>query len=335
MRQLLTAFLLLALAVLTACASSTSPEPTVDEAAPETAAVATEGEPAAEADPAAMEARKDKIQANLKQKFPQLQQATLVMGEIKASKYGALDEGSFTMNGRPQKFLVSSDDTELYMISDPIDVSMSSGELEVAQAKQEAEEAAAAAERQVDLAALAENVPFKGNADAPVTIIEFSDFQCPYCSRAANTVEQILKKYPNDVKFVFQHFPLNFHPWAKPAAIATECAAAQNADAFWKLHDSYFKDQKALNPGNVMAKSKEYLAGSEVDMAKWSECAENKESDGYKAASAAVDAAMEAGKKHGVSGTPGFFVNGHFLNGAQPLSAFEPLIEAAKNAADG
>ncbi len=290
---------------------------------------------AVSAQESADDARKDKIMANLKHKFPQLQQATLVMGEIKASKYGSLDQGSFTMKGRPQKFLVASDDTELYMVSDPIDVSMGAEELEMAQAKRQAEEATAAAERQVELAALAEDVPFKGNADAPVTIIEFSDFQCPYCSRAANTVEQILKKYPNDVKFVFQHFPLNFHPWAKPAAIASECAAAQNGDAFWNLHDNYFKDQKALNPGNVLAKSKEYLAGAEIDMEKWSTCAENKESAEHKAASAAVDAAMATGQKHGVSGTPGFFVNGHFLNGAQPISAFEPLIEAAKKSADG
>ncbi len=136
------------------------------------------------------------------------------------------------------------------------------------------------------------------------------------------------------MKFVFKHFPLNFHPWAKPAAIASECAAVQNDDAFWNLHDSFFKDQKALNPGNVMAKSKEYLAGSGLDMEQWTNCAENKESDEYKAASAAVDAHMATGQKHGVTGTPGFFVNGTFLNGAQPLAAFEPLIEAAKKNAD-
>ena len=75
------------------------------------------------------QARKDKIMANLKHKFPQLEKATIVMGEITASAYGNLDEGSFTMNGRPQKFLVSSDDTALYMISEPIDVSMGTQEL--------------------------------------------------------------------------------------------------------------------------------------------------------------------------------------------------------------
>ena len=281
------------------------------------------------------DARKDKILANLKHKFPQLAKATIVMGDITTGVYGTLDEGSFTMNGRAQKFLVSNDDKVLFMVSDPIDVSMSADELQVEAAKREAEEAAKAAERNVELASLAEGVPFKGNADAPVTIIEFSDFQCPYCSRAANTVAQILEKYPNDVKFVFQHFPLNFHPWAKPAAIATECAANQSHDAYWTLHDKYFENQKAINPGNVIEKSKEYLADHDLDMDKWSDCAENKESDEYKAASAAVDAAMATGQKHGVSGTPGFFVNGHFLNGAQPLAAFEPLIEKAKASAGG
>ncbi len=281
------------------------------------------------------DARKNKIAANLKHKFPQLQKANMVMGDIKKSAYGSLDEGSFTMNSgrgqQTQRFLVSSDNTALFMVSEPIDVSKSAEEIQVAAAKQEAEEAAEAAGRNAELALLVKDQPFKGRADAPVTIIEYSDFQCPYCSKAANTVSEILAKYPNDVKFVFQHFPLGFHPWAKPAAIAAECAAAQDAGAFWSLHDSYFKNQKALNPGNVMAKSKEYLAGTKVDTEKWSNCAENQESAEYKAASAAVDAAMATGQKHGVSGTPGFFVNGRFLNGAQPLAAFEPLIAAAKN----
>ncbi len=283
-------------------------------------------------------ARKAKIRANLLHNYPQLQNANPVMGEIKPSPYGSLDEGSFTMTSQKgsqtQKFLVSSDNTALYMISEPIDVSKSAEELQAATAKKEAEEAAEAAARNVELAAMVKDQPFKGNADAPVTIIEYSDFQCPYCSRAADTVAQILAKYPDDVKFVFQHFPLGFHPWAKPAAIAAECAAAQDAGAFWSLHDSFFKNQKALNPGNVMAKSKEFLAGTEVDTEKWSDCAENKESTEYKAASAAVDAAMATGQKHGVTGTPGFFVNGRFLNGAQPLAAFEPLIAAAKNAGE-
>ncbi len=81
----------------------------------------------------------------------------------------------------------------------------------------------------------------------------------------------------------------------------------------------------------MIEKSKEYLAGSGVDMTAWSKCAEDQESEEYKAAAATVDADMALGQKLGVSGTPGFFVNGQFLNGAQPPAAFEPLIAAAKN----
>ena len=281
--------------------------------------------------PAAMadDARKAKILANLKLEFPQLDEANVVMGEISASPLGDLDQGSFTVNGRSnQQFLVTKDDKSLYLIAgNPIDVSRSEDEINAAVAARKAEEAKAAAQREAELAASIEGLPVRGNKDGKITIIEFSDFQCPYCTRGATTVKQILEKYPNDVKFVFKHFPLGFHPWAKPAAIAANCAANQNEDAFWTLHDKYFEDQKALNPGNVLAKSKEYLADAGLDMDKWSNCAENQESEEYKTEAAAVDADMAFGQKMGVTGTPGFFVNGRFLNGAQPINAFEPIIQ--------
>lgn len=274
--------------------------------------------------------RKERILANLKLAFPQLEKTAVSMGAIGPSDYPGLDEGSVMINGRPQNFFVSSDDTKLYMVSgEAIDVSKSSEEIAAELAEREKQEAEQAMELREELASAIADRPFRGAAEAPVTIVEFSDFQCPYCSRGAATVEQILEKYPNDVKFVFKHFPLGFHPWAKPAAIASHCGSLQSADAFWALHDKYFENQKSLNPGNVIAKSKEYLAGTGIDMDAWSTCAEDKESEEYKAASAVVDADMAFGQKLGVSGTPGFFVNGQFLNGAQPLSAFEPLIEAA------
>lgn len=278
------------------------------------------------------EARKTQILENLKVQFPQLEKANTSMGQLKASEFEGLDEGTFMVNGRPQAFFVSKDNTKLYMVSgQAIDVSRTTDELAVEIAKRKEAEAKEAENRLAKLNAAVEGQPTRGKADAPVTIIEFSDFQCPYCTRGADTVKQILEKYPNDVKFVFKHFPLDFHPWAKPAAIASHCAAAQSDDAFWTLHDKYFADQKQIKPDNVLAKSKEYLAGSGLDMGKWSECAENTSSEAYKAASAAVDADMALGQSLGVSGTPGFFVNGHFLNGAQPITAFEPLIQQAKS----
>jgi protein-disulfide isomerase len=276
--------------------------------------------------------RKDRILANIKLAFPQLKDVALTMGVIGPTEYSDFDEGSFTVGGRQtHRFLVTKDGTKLYLLSgNPIDVSRSQEEIEAELAKLAAAEAEAAAARLSELEAAIANQPYRGPADAPVTIVEFSDFQCPYCSRGAKTVEQIIEKYPSDVKFVFKHFPLGFHPWAKPAAVASHCASLQEAGAFWTLHDQYFENQAQLNPGNILEKSKEYLAGSSIDMKAWSTCAEDATSDEHKAALASVDADIALGGKLGVSGTPGFFVNGAFLNGAQPITAFEPLIEAAK-----
>lgn len=278
-----------------------------------------------------VEARKAKILANLTLQFPQLKDMAPTMGELKATDFEGLYEGTFVVRGQPQKFLVSKDDTQLFLVQgQAIDVSRSAEEIQVEVAKREEEEMKEATERSTKLADAVKGEPTRGSADAAVTIIEFSDFQCPYCTRGAATVEELLAKYPNDIKFVFKHFPLDFHPWAKPASIAAICAGNQNHDAFWTLHDKYFEHQKELTLENVVAKSREYLAGSSVDMDAWATCAENKESAEYQSASQQVDADLALGKSLGVSGTPGFFVNGVFLNGAQPAAAFEPLIQQAK-----
>jgi protein-disulfide isomerase len=273
---------------------------------------------------------KARILANLKLKYPQLEEGATV-GELTPSGFEGLDEGSLNMRGRPpQKFLVSHDGKKLWLVGEPVDVSRSQAEIEVALAERAKAKALEAEQRKVTLAKAIEGMPARGNQNASVTIVEFSDFQCPYCSRGADTMEQVLAKYPDDVKFVFKHFPLGFHNWAKPAAIATHCAAKQSDEAFWVLHDKYFSGQKQINVGNLIAKSKGFLGDAGIDMAQWSTCAEDESSAEYQAASAAVDADMELGKQLGVSGTAGFFVNGEFLNGAQPLTAFAPLIEKAR-----
>ena len=278
-----------------------------------------------EAAPAQDEARHARILANLAFHIPQLAQMNPTIGSIEPTEIEGLEEGTLIIQGQPRPFLISADDSKLWLLaSEPLDVSRDVAELEAEQTQREAE-------RQESLAAAIEGDPVRGNPDAPVTIVEYSDFQCPYCERGYQTMEQVLEKYPEDVKFVFQHFPLvQIHPWAKPAAIATECAANQSDEAFWALHDAYFQNQKALTPGNVVEKSKEFLADSGIDLAQWETCASDTSSEAYQAAAAAVDADLAKGQELGVSGTPGFFVNGEFLNGAQPLAAFEPLIEAAK-----
>jgi len=171
-------------------------------------------------------------------------------------------------------------------------------------------------------------VPVKGPATAKVTIVEYSDFQCPFCSRGYETLEkQVLTEYGDKVRFAYKHFPLGFHPWAQPAAIAVECAAEQDQAAYWKLYAYYFEHQKELNPENLKAKTAETLAGTKVDMKKFDECYDGKKT------LARVQAQMAEGQSVGVSGTPAFIINGRLISGAQPFQSFKAVIddELARN----
>ena len=164
--------------------------------------------------------------------------------------------------------------------------------------------------------------PFKGPENAKVVIVEYSDFQCPFCKRGYDTVEtQILKEYDGKVKFYFKNYPLPFHPWAKPAAIAAECAKEQKGAAFWQIYKAFFENQAAVNPGNVKDKSTEFLKDSAIDMAKWNDCFDNSKS------APKVEAEAQEGSGLGVTGTPSFFVNGRNLVGAQPFEQFKAVID--------
>jgi len=155
----------------------------------------------------------------------------------------------------------------------------------------------------------------KGSANAPIEIIEFSDFQCPYCQRANPTVAQVLKTYGDRVHFVYRHFPLGNHPNARPAAEASQCAAEQGK--FWEYHDILFANPSRLADADL----KQHAAGLGLDAKQFNACVDTHK---YKAQ---VDADMEAGEEAGVNGTPAFFVNGRMLNGAQPFDAFKRVID--------
>ena len=230
----------------------------------------------------------------------------------------------------PQPFLVTRDNALLYLLAaDPINVSRSAEELESAAAEADAAEVEEARERAAALELAAAGLPARGPADAPVTILEFSDFQCPYCSRAAETVKRVLAEYPEQVKLVYAHFPLGNHPWATPAAIASTCASQQSDDAFWALHDLYFDQQPSMTTANVIDRSRAALAGSGIDMAAWEACAADESSQAYQGVATAVQEQVALGEEYGVRGTPGFFVNGRFVNGNQPLEVFQTAVESA------
>jgi protein-disulfide isomerase len=165
------------------------------------------------------------------------------------------------------------------------------------------------------------NAPVWGKDSAPVTIVEFSDFQCPYCQRAAQTVTDLKKKYgKSKIKVAFRHFPLPMHREAIPAAEASECVKEQGADKFWKFHDVVFakqENQAKLGESDLAGYAK--AAGANVD--KFNECFKaHKYAD-------AVQKDMQYGEKIGVKSTPTFFVNGNMIAGAQPIDAFSDIID--------
>jgi protein-disulfide isomerase len=154
-----------------------------------------------------------------------------------------------------------------------------------------------------------------GGPKAPITIIEFSDYQCPFCKRAEGVVDQVMKTYGDKVRLVFRDFPLPFHPLARPAAEAANCANAQGK--FWDYHAKLFASQPALADDNL----KQYAKDVGLDSAKFDQCLANKP---FKAA---IDKDVEDGTKAGVNGTPAFFVNGRMLSGAQPFEKFKEVID--------
>lgn len=155
-----------------------------------------------------------------------------------------------------------------------------------------------------------------GNPDAPVTIVEFADFQCSYCRKATPTMREVLNKYKGQVRLAFRDFPLQeLHPDAQRAAEAARCATAQGK--FWAYHDVLFLRPAKLSEQDL----REHAVTLNLDMTQFDACM----GDGrFKAR---IEEDLKAGMQAGVSGTPGFFVNGIFLNGWQPLSSFESIID--------
>jgi protein-disulfide isomerase len=163
----------------------------------------------------------------------------------------------------------------------------------------------------------ADNGPFMGPAEAPVTIIEFSDFQCPYCRRVQPTLKRLMHEYEGQVKLVYRNFPLrNIHPQAQKAAEAAQCAAEQ--DQFWPYHDKLFSTSR-LQVDDL----KQYAQELGLDTQQFNTCL-----DSGKYVSK-IEQDLQDGSKAGVSATPSFFVNGQPVSGALPYDDFKELIDTA------
>ena len=170
--------------------------------------------------------------------------------------------------------------------------------------------------------------PERGPKDAKVTIVEYSDFQCPFCSKVYGTVENdVIKVYGDKVRFVFKNFPLSsIHPWAEDGAVASECAFRQGNDKFWKMYDGLFLQQADITKENLRDKTSEIAKNAGMDVGKFQECLDGKQ------ALDAVQADTKEATALGVNSTPTFFINGRRLSGAQTSDNFKQLIDRALGA---
>ena len=169
--------------------------------------------------------------------------------------------------------------------------------------------------------AVKDNDHIRGDFEAPVTIVEFSDFQCPFCSRFHPTVQQIVEDYPNQVRWVYKHFPLDStHPQARPAAEASECIWEQKGnEGFWQFSDGLFGSQSKLG-ASLYA---ELAANLGLNMAQFESCVSSRKYQDH------VEADLQEGIKLGVRGTPGSFVNGVAVSGAVSYTTLKAAVEQA------
>jgi protein-disulfide isomerase len=156
----------------------------------------------------------------------------------------------------------------------------------------------------------------RGREDAEITIVEYSDFQCPYCRRGFQTVEELRGKYGDSLRFVYKHLPLQNHAEAMPAAKLTEAIRLQSPEKAWQFHDELFQNQSRLGR-ELYVETAEKLG---VDMEKMFADAESAE------VREKIEADMREAQSFGIHGTPGFLINGVPLRGAYPAAKFEEII---------
>lgn len=235
---------------------------------------------------------------------------------ISSEKSNGMVKATLNVNGQPGEVYISPDGKLLFPSAIPL-----TGEVANNQATQPSTGV-------VDVSAA--DGAFLGPENAQDVVIEFSDFQCPFCglafddaagkARFGSTYEAAVPKLEElarqgKIKFVFRNFPLtNIHPYAMGAALAAECANEQGK--FWEYHDKLFMNQNALTTDDL----KKYASDLKLDTTKFNSCLDSKKYQDK------IDKDLADGQDYGVSGTPAFFVNGKLLSGSQPWSEFEPLL---------
>ncbi|MEW6145111.1 MAG: thioredoxin domain-containing protein [Thermodesulfobacteriota bacterium] len=227
-------------------------------------------------------------------KFLIINNEIIDVSKFKDSKIAGFNEGSFTMGGRQTvPVFISADGKYLVLGSEIYDTTVDP-------------------HKEVMEKISLKDVPVKGAENAKVVIVEYSDFQCPFCKRGKDMLPQILKEYNGKVKIAYKQLPLKNHNWAMPAAIASVCAYQQGNDKFWAFHDKLFDSQKDITLENSKEKFNQYAKEVGLDTKKFNACLGSKE------VQAEVENQMKEATSVGVQSTPTFVVNGMIVPGANP-----------------
>jgi len=169
---------------------------------------------------------------------------------------------------------------------------------------------------------MADRVP-RGHPGGKLVIVEFSDFQCPYCKQATIPIEELLKKYPQDVVIYYKHMPITqIHPLAYRMAVASECGRDQKAEAFWSFHDRFFSDPPIRDAAQLREQIGQLAQQQGLETKRFLNCYDNSEQ------APRVQKDMADARKIGVSSTPTFLLNGEFVSGVQTLETFEHYLKA-------
>lgn len=233
----------------------------------------------------------------------------MAVTDIKPSEVTGLSEGTLRLSRGAQSqevpFLISADG-RWFLRADPVDLNIDPVQQVLSKIK------------------LGDDNPSRGAKNSPVTIVEYSDFQCPFCARAEEIVAgEVMKAYGDKVTFIYKQFPLtSIHPWAEPASLIGLCVYKVGGNAaYWKFHEAVFKAQKDIPSEEPAGKLLGMAKDAGADQAKVKDCFDKGETK------ALVDATLAEAEEIGVNSTPTFFVNGKRLSGAQSLDAFKALID--------
>ncbi len=254
---------------------------------------------------------KEAVGSHLQEAYEIPAQVKIELGDPKPSKVPGFQELEvlFKVGGRTQADkLFISDDGRFYILGGFQDVRVSPSQ------------------RRVDVMNIRKSA-FRGPRKAPVQVVEYTDFECVFCKRGFEMMrDRIMKDYPKKVRWIYKSMPLvAIHPWARPAAVAAECANLQGHDQFWKLHDALFERQRQINIANFDEELAKIVDEAGINKKRFDSCYDKQ------ATASVVDSDMAEASQLGISGTPAFVVNGFRIKGAD----YEGLKNAVDNALKG